>query len=252
MSGGLVLRLAGPLQSWGEHSTFSERDTVAFPTRSGLVGLFAAAKGLRRGHALDEFEPLEFTVRIDRPGRRVVDFHTVGGGLPRARTVPTAEGKRRQEGATTLVSRRHYLSDAQFTVAVTGRDGADLAHLAAALRRPVWAPYLGRRSCVPDQPIVLREGVADPVADLRERAPIPAGRPSGEGERYADFIYESPPEGVDAGDYTYEFMDTPVDFTALARSYRSRRVFRRSERITAGEYAPGDFDALFAYAKGGS
>src|SRR4051812_24937148 len=65
---GLLLRLAGPLQSWGEHSTFADRDTLRYPTRSGITGIFAAAQGLRRGKPLDRYAPLTLAVRIDRPG----------------------------------------------------------------------------------------------------------------------------------------------------------------------------------------
>jgi CRISPR system Cascade subunit CasD len=251
VTGALILRLAGPLQSWGEHSTFSERDSVAFPTRSGLIGLFAGARGLDRGSSLDEYDRLEFTVRIDRPGRRLVDFHTVGGGLPRARTIPTAEGKHRQEGATTLVSNRHYLSDAQFTVAVSSRDGSDLGWLAAALRRPKWAPYLGRRSCVPDQPLLLRDDVTDPLAELLTRVPIPAERYASEGStRFADLVYETAPQGLGPQDLVYEFRDTPISFAPLARRYSTRRVYRRSEQVTAETYRSGEFERLFRYAKG--
>lgn len=42
---GFLLRLAGPMQSWGEHSMFGERDTLPYPSRSGLIGMFAAAQG---------------------------------------------------------------------------------------------------------------------------------------------------------------------------------------------------------------
>jgi CRISPR system Cascade subunit CasD len=148
---GLLLRLAGPLQSWGEHSTFADRDTLRYPTRSGITGIFAAAQGLRRGERLDRYAPLTLTVRIDRPGVLLADFHTTGGGLPRGRTVPTAEGGRRAEGKATIVTRRMYLSDAVFTVAVEG-PGTLIDDLAAALRSPHWQPYLGRRSCPPTSP----------------------------------------------------------------------------------------------------
>jgi CRISPR system Cascade subunit CasD len=246
----LILRLAGPLQSWGEHSTFSERDTAAFPTRSGLIGLFASAQGLRRGASLEDYEQFDLTVRIDRPGRRLVDFHTAGGGLPRSRTILTAEGKRRSEGATTLVSNRHYLSDAVFTVAVDTHDSAALARLASALEHPVWAPYLGRRSCVPDQPLLLRTDIEDPMAELREHAPIAAARRSDGAERRAEFIYETAPAGTAPEESVYEFMDVPVSFAPLARRYRTRRVFRRTETVTAVAYSPGDHESLIGYAKG--
>lgn len=87
---GLLLRLAAPLMSFGEHAAFGYRDTLAFPSRSALLGLFAAADGRPREEALARdpatgqlsYGALRFTVRIDRPGHRHTDFRTAGGGRP--------------------------------------------------------------------------------------------------------------------------------------------------------------------------
>jgi CRISPR system Cascade subunit CasD len=227
---GLLLRLAGPLQSWGEHSTFDTRDTLTHPTRSGLIGMFAAARGRPRDAALDDMRPLEFAVRIDRPGRPLRDFHTVGGGLPRARTVPTAEGKRRPEGGTTLVSRRHYLADACFTVAVTGPDPI-LGAVASALRSPTWAPFLGRRSCPPDAPFLLDVDVDDPVREL-ERIPLNRTPPSTSEPVAVGFVYERQPADV-PGAERGELADVPYSFAPNHREYRTRPVFAVSRRLPA-------------------
>ncbi|MBF6331873.1 type I-E CRISPR-associated protein Cas5/CasD [Nocardia transvalensis] len=213
---GLILRLAAPLQSWGEHSAFSVRDTQRFPTRSGLIGMFAAARGFERGRPLTEFEPLQLTVRIDRPGTIVSDFHTIGGGNEPARTALTAEGKRRQAGKGTIVTRRHYLSDAVFTVAVQGPQEV-VGTLAAALDAPWWQPYLGRRSCPPEQPLLLRADVTDASHDLKYKVPIPAAkRPS------IDFVADC----VDRAGTITELADIPESFDPLQRRYRSRSVTR--------------------------
>ena len=50
----LLLRLAAPLQAWGADSKFETRKTNREPTKSGVIGLLAAALGLRR----DESEAL--------------------------------------------------------------------------------------------------------------------------------------------------------------------------------------------------
>ena len=50
----LLLRLAAPLQAWGADSKFETRKTGREPTKSGVIGLLAAALGLRR----DEREAL--------------------------------------------------------------------------------------------------------------------------------------------------------------------------------------------------
>ena len=216
---GMVLRLAGPLQAWGEHSAFTHRDTLRFPSRSGLVGLFAAAMGLRRGEPLDRFHALRLTVRIDRPGVLLTDFHTVGGGRPQQQTVPTAEGKRRGPGMATVVTYRDYLADAVFTVAVEG-PGELIAALATALQRPRWQPYLGRRSCPPDPPLLLRASTPDPVRELEARVPVPRRlRPGQPAE--LDFVTDGSGQDATAA---AELTDVPETFARHHRRYRPRTV----------------------------
>ncbi|MEW1722314.1 type I-E CRISPR-associated protein Cas5/CasD [Streptomyces sp. NPDC093109] len=76
----LLIRLAGPLQSWGVASRFAHRDTHSRPTKSGVIGLCAAALGLDRDEPLGELAMALFGVRADRPGTPLRDYHTVGGG----------------------------------------------------------------------------------------------------------------------------------------------------------------------------
>ncbi len=228
---GLLLRLAGPLQSWGEHSTFADRDTLRYPTGSGITGIFAAAQGLRRGEPLDRYAPLILTVRIDRPGVLLADFHTTGGGLPRGRTVPTADGGRRAEGKATIVTRRMYLSDAVFTVAAEG-PGMLIRDLAAALRSPHWQPYLGRRSCPPDQPLLLR-AADNPVQELYRHIPLPAQRPDEHGQVSVDIITEEPAGAT--GTLT-EVADVPVTFSRYDRRHELRAI-RRERAALPGTLA---------------
>lgn len=69
----LLLRLAAPLQSWGSDSKFETRKTDREPTKSGVVGLLAAALGLRRDdtEGLARLNGLRFAVRADQEGSRV-------------------------------------------------------------------------------------------------------------------------------------------------------------------------------------
>jgi CRISPR system Cascade subunit CasD len=246
---GIVLRLAGPLQSWGEHSAFTDRDTLRFPTRSGITGLLAAAQGIARGEPLDKFGQLSFTVRADRPGILLRDFHTAGGGLPRQRTIPTASGGRRPEGTAIVVTRRWYLSDAVFTVAISG-PGELIEEAADRLRKPHWQPYLGRRSCPPDQPLFLRLTPGDPVRELCELAPLPARRAGGAGEVDVELISEVPNEDRAA---ITEVNDIPVAFGRLDRRYRTRAVYRSTIQVPAALASwrtPADYHkALYDYAR---
>ncbi|MEF9903908.1 type I-E CRISPR-associated protein Cas5/CasD [Streptomyces sp. P9-A2] len=137
----LALRLAGPLQSWGASSRFTRRTTESAPTKSGVIGLLAAAAGIERGDdgALAPLAALRFGVRIDQPGTRIRDFHTAHHGVT---------------GASMPLSERYYLADAVFVAAVEG-DRTLLTSLDDALRSPVYPPYLGRRSCPPAGPVDL-------------------------------------------------------------------------------------------------
>ncbi|NEY35897.1 type I-E CRISPR-associated protein Cas5/CasD [Streptomyces sp. PRKS01-65] len=232
---GLLLRLAGPLQSWGERSAFTPvRDTAPFPTRSALIGMFAAAEGIGRDEAdPDRYQDLQLTVRVDRPGVRIVDYHTVGGGFPKDRTAATSGGS--NKGAA-VITRRHYLSDAVFVVAVTAADET-LTRLADALSRPHWAPYLGRRSCVPDEPFLLRRHVDDPEEELRTRVPLSRTAPRSKdgttqeaGTITVEFLHEQPPP-VDESEETVpvdviDVNDMPVSFAQHGRSHTSRRLHR--------------------------
>ncbi|MFE4861512.1 type I-E CRISPR-associated protein Cas5/CasD [Streptomyces sp. NPDC056670] len=234
---GLVLRLAGPLQSWGERSAFApDRDSAPFPTRSALIGMFAAAEGKTRGSSLQPYEELEFTVRVDRPGVRLVDYHTVGGGYPDALTPATSGGK--HKGAA-VITRRHYLADAVFVVAVTGPEAAT-TRISDALAAPYWAPFLGRRSCVPDEPLLLRTRVSDPVAELLGQVPLsapePGRRPSGPADpaRVAvEFVWERPPKPLPAGAVEMALHDSPVSFAPHNRVHGKRIVHRTVEQLPA-------------------
>ncbi|MEE1768759.1 type I-E CRISPR-associated protein Cas5/CasD [Streptomyces sp. JV185] len=76
----LLIRLAAPLQSWGVVSRFSRRDTHSRPTKSGVIGLCAAALGHDRAEELGELAAVRFGVRADHPGTPVRDYHVVGAG----------------------------------------------------------------------------------------------------------------------------------------------------------------------------
>ncbi|MEV8391801.1 MULTISPECIES: type I-E CRISPR-associated protein Cas5/CasD [unclassified Streptomyces] len=252
---GLLLRLAGPLQSWGERSVFSsERDSAAFPTRSGLIGMFAAAEGHGRDEVPNYYGDLEFVVRIDRPGVRLMDYHTVGGGQPKNRTAATSGGDRK--GAA-VITHRHYLSDAVFVVAVNG-PAADISRIADALHQPYWNPFLGRRSCVPDEPLVLRARTDDPVTELMERVPLSPPdteeqpRNVQQGHVPVEFVWEHYHRAALPDDaVTTTVNDVPISFAQHRRSHGKRRVYRTTEQLPADLLANPRalHQRLVAYAK---
>ncbi|MFD9099342.1 type I-E CRISPR-associated protein Cas5/CasD [Streptomyces collinus] len=230
------MRLAGPLQSWGEHSAFSRnRDTASFPTRSGIIGMCAAAEGIARDdkQALASYQELQFVIRVDRPGKRLIDYHTVGGGQPKELTAAASAGG--NKGAA-VVTYRHYLADAVFVVAVTG-PSPRIATIAEALRQPYWAPYLGRRACIPDEPFLLRSAVHDPVTELRQQVPLSADfarELSADQTLPVTFLWEQEAKAAQPNLDVFAFLhDQPVSFAPQGRRHAKRRVYRTVEQLPA-------------------
>ena len=118
----LLLRLAAPLQAWGADSKFETRKTGREPTKSGVIGLLAAALGLRRDEreALLRLTGLRFGVRVEREGQLLVDYHT-------AKT---------QDEKTSYVTYRHYLQDAVFLAGIESERRRPFAAAAAGAAAP--------------------------------------------------------------------------------------------------------------------
>jgi CRISPR system Cascade subunit CasD len=143
----LLMRLSGPMQAWGVQSRFGVRDTGREPSKSGVVGLLAAALGRPRHAPVGELAALRMGVRVDREGVLLRDYHT-------AQNVYRAKGGLKE----TELSTRYYLADAAFLVGLEG-DETLLSSLFAALRDPQWSLFLGRRAFAPGEPIWLNDGL---------------------------------------------------------------------------------------------
>lgn len=148
----LLLRLCGPMQSWGVQSRFTVRDTGLEPSKSGVVGLLCAALGRRREEPVADLAALTMGVRVDQEGVMARDYQTAGKG-----GILKASGQ--VERKNLVVSNRYYLSDARFLVGLEGDDLDLLTRLHAALRDPVWPLYLGRKAFVPGEPVWLEDGL---------------------------------------------------------------------------------------------
>lgn len=153
----LLLRLAGPMQSWGTTSRFSIRDTGLEPSKSGVIGLLCAALGKPRNESTIEnaefraLVELQMAVRVDREGVMRVDYHT-------AQNVAKAGGGAPKE---TELSWRYYLSDACFIVALSGEDDSLLRRLNEALAHPHWQLSLGRKAFLPSAPVQVCQQLHD-------------------------------------------------------------------------------------------
>lgn len=160
----LLLRFIGPMQSWGTTSRFDQRDTGKEPSKSGVVGLLAAAMGIDREN-WDDLEPLtqlSMGIRHDRPGVPKRDYQT-------AQHIISAD---RSKIHDTAVTTRDYLADAAFLVGLVGEDRTFLERIHAALRDPVWPLALGRKSYVPSESIWMENAVQEaPLRDVLAQWP---------------------------------------------------------------------------------
>jgi CRISPR system Cascade subunit CasD len=152
------------MQSWGTTSRFDQRDTGKEPSKSGVIGLLAAALGYDREDwkNVEPLTRLRMGVRHDRPGILKRDYQTAGCASPNE--IIKADGKLSEMG---VVSERFYLSDACFLVGIEGSDSALLEEAHNALRNPKWVLSLGRKSYVPSEPVWLFDGFRRDE-DLRE------------------------------------------------------------------------------------
>lgn len=164
----LLIRLSGPLQSWGESARFNMRPTQQTPTKSGVLGLICAAVGISRDDAdtLNKVSEMDFGIRVDCPGQLLIDFHTVS-------KVVNVKGEFPQD---TTITDRYYLAGATFLAGLGSKDRAFLEQIHRALLKPRWLLFLGRKSCMPGEFPWLRDGLKDeelPIA-LRRYPPLRA------------------------------------------------------------------------------
>jgi len=161
----LLFQIVAPIGAFGSLAVGERRETAARPAYSALAGLLAAALGMERADPCQQAfaAGLAFASRRDRLGPLLADYHT-------AQTPPAKKGKtwatRRDELAgevNTILSRRDYRTDCAFTVACAAIASGphSLEDMEAALRRPLFTLYLGRKSCplgLPPDPRIIEAG----------------------------------------------------------------------------------------------
>lgn len=166
----LIFGLTANLGAMGELAGHERRGALTFPGRSAVIGLMAAALGIRRDGDFSALEALEITLGLHDSGAPLRDYHTI-------ETVPSAavkspnsrpEALRTARGRTnTTITLRDYRAGPLFSVAVAGQG---LAALASALNAPVFTLYLGRKSCPlaapPGARLVQAERAEDALAQV--------------------------------------------------------------------------------------
>jgi CRISPR system Cascade subunit CasD len=182
----LLVTLSGPLSAWGEIAVGERRSSWPRPSKSAVLGLVAAALGYDRNDTAAHTalnDGLHFAVRVDSPVRSfggnakadsrlmpLRDFHTAE--FPPQVLVKEAEREvsraptradhlraikaNRERRVNPVLSERWYWIDMRATVALwpSGACAAPaLSEIEAALHEPVFALYLGRKSCPLGRPL---------------------------------------------------------------------------------------------------
>ena len=203
----LLLKMSGPLQSWGTQSRFRRRDAGHEPSKSGVIGLVAAALGRSRNEPVDDLVSLRFAVRTDASGTLIRDYQTAKNWV-----------KNPKDDAS--LSTRMYLSDAIFVVALEGERG-QLEIIESALKKPVYPLYLGRRACPAGYDLVV--GIRDKSAEEALRSlewQMPEHRRQSLPKQVLLRIQRDALPG-ERGDLV---EDIPVSFSPEHRQYASREV----------------------------
>lgn len=162
----LVLQLDAPLMSFGGVRVDNFNPTEEVPMASLLTGLVANALGYDHSEyeATSRLqERIQYSARVDRPGRIVEDFHTVDLGQehlsqPGWTTWGIAEEREGGSSEGTHIRHRTYHGDRVVTVAVALRpvdEEPTLLQVRDALQRPARPLFIGRKCCIPSLPLVM-------------------------------------------------------------------------------------------------
>ena len=148
----LIFTLAAPLASFGDIAPGERRLSATRPGHSSLVGMIAAARGLKREDRRQRplADDLHFAVRIDRRGSSLTDYHTTqSAAAKKGRRFATRAQELDVDDPATILSQREYRTDSAFTIAVLAQTAQpfSLPQIASALRRPHFILSAGRKAC---------------------------------------------------------------------------------------------------------
>ncbi|BAW81081.1 CRISPR-associated protein Cas5 [Candidatus Nitrosoglobus terrae] len=222
----LLLWLEAPLQAWGHDSKFGHRDSLHFPTKSGVLGLICCALGIGGEQRdwlaawVDLDMQLVAYVPRDAQDRQPLlrDFHMVGSGYDdqdpwQTLLIPKKSDGGKAVGGGTKMTYRYYLQDMAYAVALQV-PAARVTDIIAALQAPVWDLYLGRKNCVPSEFIYRGEFMTGGEA-------LAAGQKLAEEKKRTAVLQVR--QGEHEGDEVLTLNDVPLQF-GEHKKYRDRRV----------------------------
>ncbi len=150
----LVFDLYGPMSAWGDIAVGEQRPSFGQPTKSAILGLLAAAMGIRRNDDMEHNQlqmELGFAVRVNHGGVLLRDYHTTQvPSQKKGKIFYCRYDETNEDSLNTILSQRDYRTDASYTIALWLREDQStwtLKDFKQALLKPVFTLYLGRKSC---------------------------------------------------------------------------------------------------------
>jgi CRISPR system Cascade subunit CasD len=165
----LKIHLSGVLQYFSSNQSTTLRSsyvTETHPTKRAVFGLIGSAMGFERGNKEQQnylkdnlvvkYKSLKDDIML------LEDYQTVSplksqqyymNKHYKRNTFKTMDGSKGSEEA--IIKKIQYLQNAEFEVYVGG-DEKILKEIYEALRNPVYALFFGKRSCVPNKPLVTK------------------------------------------------------------------------------------------------
>ena len=211
----ILLRLKGPMMSFGKECYFDTRYTERYPTKSAVTGLIASALGRKRGADISDIASMQFGVRIDAPGVVERDFCVTSMEVGR---ISAFLGDKNKEGFS------------KNEIGLESDDEELLCNIAYAIENPKFHIYLGRKCCPPEYPVLLKTeehmcGITDkPLYDALYDEPYIGSDYSLERRlKKGNVVMEIMMDGK-MDDNGRLVKDFPISFSTDKRQYTHRKI----------------------------
>lgn len=216
----VILWLEGPLQSWGDSSKYGQRETLPFPTKSGVFGMILAALGAKgsQEELLAQLADFPQKILVFSAPSKMMDFHMIGSGYnvkdpwQRLAVPRKADGGIPNTGGSKMTY-RYYVQEARYAV-IQGLSKELANQIVAALKHPVYSPSLGRKSCIPTEFIYQGD-----FASLEEAEKQATNLASDKGLEIHYEVIETATSNLDG----ILVEDVPLAFGTY-KKYKNRRV----------------------------
>lgn len=238
----LGLRFSSLSQSSGTEGARTLRDTEMFTTKSQVVGMIQHAWGASTYDgtgpvdmpSAEELCDLRMAVRVDRPGIKAVDFHTIGN---QRAPIRTAEGVWKAHGNAVIReyertarnpwhTRRplsaallHKCSRQGWPVDVVFLEGSEeqrelLCCINEVMKHPRNVLFCGRRTFVPYEPfVIMEEPVEGTIEDMLFQLPLQVDEASDKIRVVMDAEFD---------DHNMRIRDIPLKWAHPFRSFGVR------------------------------